>query len=836
MTKNSLISVIKSARPRRALFTTFTLSLSWFEALVLPVLRQAQCQQIDLLVDARQAHKSTDEAASLYAGNAYRIIPVYMPKTTVFHPKIAYLQGWDDADVLTVASANLTASGHGGNLEVIDAISSLMHPGAFGEFAGFLLELTEKHSFSEQNLAALREYALRAQSFDTASEAERTLWLVHTLRESADKQFLVHARNIEAPHRLTVLAPFHSPSGKPVIELANALGVKNLRIGLDPATLIAPFKDASALPTGTTFVTPAMDEEPPRALHAKCFVLEGVSETLVMTGSVNATAQSLSSTENVEVSLVRMLPRPPFEWAKAKPSKFVPCDFNADEMTSRNPALQATWMTDNRLVGRVEPVGEDQSVMLRVIDGDEIVVEVDDIALERGGFVVEMCPPAKTRGALRLTLTGQALEATGWINLELDLTADDEQRNLAKASSRVMSDEFRVEDLDTIFSWLGSLHDRFTNEETPQHNGKKTTATLLAKEKVVESAPQMSYQEWRRSIETVNAPRISRGLTCSSVEAVIRWLNRDLTRPSNETSDGNVSSTTRPKRTLLTTDKDEFKRPDPVADDELKARAEERYQSLLEAIPKGLGLDARFAVTPLLVEISGCAQLKLAMLGSTPFTSGTGLVTPPLQAWLTRFAAFDYGEDNREVLFPFFSVLACCTAYLHPTSSCPALKEALETLRGRSLQLGEIDNAARLAFPSNRLDRVPMKIRPQVLAHAAAIEAAATQSQQLVGFILQTMDVSTRAAPTVPAPYATLFGALWRQRKNPKAAFGVLTRDTQRQACPCCCRTLQSGELSRLRIERAYLCANMICQRPIFYDVDTTVLDLHGLAGRYRKH
>ena len=113
--QKTLLSLIQQAKPRRALFTTYTFSISWFETFVLPALRNCDCEQIDVLVDAREACKSTREATSLHAGNAYRVIPVYMDGTAVFHPKLAYLQGAEH-DQLVVSSANLMLAGYGKNL------------------------------------------------------------------------------------------------------------------------------------------------------------------------------------------------------------------------------------------------------------------------------------------------------------------------------------------------------------------------------------------------------------------------------------------------------------------------------------------------------------------------------------------------------------------------------------------------------------------------------------------------------------------------------------------------------------------------------------------------
>lgn len=233
--QKKLISLIRDAKPRRALFTTFTFSLSWFEALIVPVLRANGCEQIDVLIDAREACKSTDEATALHAGNAYRIIPVYMTGTTVFHPKLVYLEGMQE-DTLVVSSANLTLAGHGKNLEVLDAVGSHKEPGVFAEFAQFLTILTEKHSFSAENLAVLHAYRDQAvrmkKKADPIDEVGRTAWLVHTLVEPAAIQFAEHALRLGAAHTLTVLSPYHAPSGRPVQDLADLIEVTDLRIGL----------------------------------------------------------------------------------------------------------------------------------------------------------------------------------------------------------------------------------------------------------------------------------------------------------------------------------------------------------------------------------------------------------------------------------------------------------------------------------------------------------------------------------------------------------------------------------------------------------------------------
>lgn len=849
---NTLISLIKMARPRRALFTTFTFSLSWFEALVLPVLRQCNCEQIDVLVDARQACKSTDEATSLYAGSAYRIIPVYMNGTTVFHPKLAYLEGWEDLDHLVVSSANLTMSGHGRNLEVIDALSSDNEPAIFGEFGDFLQSLTNKYSLCTENLGVLNGYRSRAISHSaragTIDVAGRRAWLVHTLATPADEQLLAHAKRIGNVYCLTVLSPFHSPSGSPLLKLVEELNVDTLRIGLDASSRIAPFNHEGVFDKSPDYVIAVQEDESLRPLHAKCFELEGSDGTLVMTGSVNATVQSLCTNDNVEVSLIRLLPRSPFKWTKVKPSQFVPCDFNVDAMTARNPALQVTWTVANELIGHIEPAADTKVVTLSVWDGDELAAQVDEVRLENGRFSVNMGQPVKARGALRLIIEGHDLRAEGWINVELDLTGDEDQRSLAKASSRVMANEFRLEDLDTIFGWLLRLQTYIQPREKSKEIDTSRTVPSPRSGTAPPSARGMGYDEWLASAEMPREAKTPLGLTCNSVEAVLRWLNRDVTTECSTTQPAlgdksplekaPVSKESLPvKRMLLATKEAEFTSASSATEEERRQRTEALYQALLDAIPKGLALAAHSPIAPMLVELSGCAQLKHALvLGACGGLGGDHLALV-LQDWLTRFSAFEYGEDNRAVLMPFFSAVACCAVVATPQVSLPALKEALELIAGRSWEPGEIGREASIALRTNRFDRIPEDMKRKALENASTIEAEQTQSQRLVSLIAQFTNPATKKMPNVPPRQQKAFDALWRLRKSKSklGAFGLVRRSTRPTACPCCNSRLLPEDASRLQVDQVYLCTSIHCQRPVFYALDTYALDENGLAGLYRK-
>lgn len=859
--QKKLISLIRDAKPRRALFTTFTFSLSWFEALVVPVLRASGCEQIDVLVDAREACKSTEEASALHAGNAYRIIPVYMAGTTVFHPKLAYLEGAQE-DTLVVSSANLTLAGHGRNLEVLDAVGSRKEPGVFGEFAQFLTTLIEKHSFSAENLAVMHTYRVRAdreqKKAGPIDEVGRKAWLVHTLVEPAAIQFAEHALRLKSAHTLTVLSPYHAPSGKPVQDLAKLIGVTDLRIGLCARRQDkAPFREKNDFTQVPAYVI-ANTDNAMRPLHAKCFELQGDNGVLVMTGSVNATEQSLTSTRNVEVSLVRLLNASPFDWGEVEaPPNFEPCEFNVEELSAKFPALEATWTTGNELIGQVTPADVDQFVTLEVWDGELRLLVLNEVALEGGAFKVKVRNPIDAKGALCLKMHGEQLHASGWINVEVELAADETQRLLAKASARLLADDFEASALATLFGWIEGLAHRIRQRPDNPHVAATPVCNIGT---VAQLAPAVTYAEWKKSLEPYQDLDVPRELARNTFEAVLKWLNRDVAKnaktcidsaanaavpggagspgqphiPETASQSGGRPGTTTPvaqpqaspKLRMLASEKDEFddgSRPNGVDQDEL---AERRYQQLLESIPLALAKDAESRVILLFVELSGCAALKRALLQHELAQVGNQKVENLpvlLDSWLTQFARFAYSSGNREQLLPYFAALACCAAYFYPHAPVSVMKGAITRLAERPVTVQELEAGALSALQTNRFTRVAPSLHAAITSHAAAIVACQTRSEELASLIVLTMDKTHKQMPLVPSELRPVFAAL-RQ-------LGVLglVNDINSPGCPCCHNRMHEDDKVKLRSRQTGLCLN--CKHPLFYGLDRATLAQYGYNG-----
>jgi len=850
--QRTLLSLIQEAKPRRALFTSYTFSIFWFETFLLPALRNCGCEQIDVLVDAREAQKSTEEATSLHAGTAYRVIPVDMQGAAVFHPKLVYMRG-DAYDSLVVSSANLTLAGHGKNLEVLDAVSSKEEPAVFGEFAAFLGALQREHEFSAENGAILTGYRHRAQALrDAAGEIDETArktWLIHTIDQPAADQFAVLADRIRRPETLTVLSPYHSPSGQPVQDLAAAVRAFSVRVGVNAKTLFAPFDEELTVFTEPVEYVVAETENPFRFPHAKCFELEGSNGFLVMTGSVNATSQSLETTMNVEVSLVRFLKKSPFNWEVVEPTAFQPCDFSAVGRMGPSFALQATWTPAQRIVGVLKPAQGEMKVELSVWEGAKCLETIRSVPLDaQGAFNVRMKDYFDTERALRLVLRGDGIEASTWINIEFALTADESERKLIRAANRMRAGDYHLDDITTIFAWLQGLQTKA--QVGAPAGGAVRTGPGTRESADTAARPKITYDEWRKSVEQFGAFARSADVARVSLEAAFRWLNRDLDLlPEDDATEkaepprepGKAERKSAPLSTghrmrLLTTEDDEYDGDDDEGGDDPGAQVEEQsktlFQRLMESLPRALSRDAQSAIVPMMVELAGCAVLKRALAHRTKVEG----VLPPVEplvidAWLQQYSAFAYSAENRERLLPFFCAMACCAAHYHPDSQLQSLKESLERLAGRALAAGENEALARLALGSPRFLRVPVADREAIATSAQVVEMCETLSQQLLALIASILGQAT-PAPMVPREYADVFAALRQKRKDKAAAFGVVR--AKGVECPCCRLAVHTDDLRTLRNTRAFVCKGMYCGRPLFYELDAAQLDRNGLAGRYK--
>jgi hypothetical protein len=106
-----------------SIISTFGVDFDAYEAIALPRLRDAGCNNNILVADARMLVQSMSDDARRPKFAGWRYSVVAAQSTGVFHPKLI-LQLGKTSGRLLVASANTTAAGLAGNLEVVGEVAT----------------------------------------------------------------------------------------------------------------------------------------------------------------------------------------------------------------------------------------------------------------------------------------------------------------------------------------------------------------------------------------------------------------------------------------------------------------------------------------------------------------------------------------------------------------------------------------------------------------------------------------------------------------------------------------------------------------------------------------
>lgn len=420
------IDVLRARPWKRALFTTYALSLSFFETEVLHALTSAGDSDLDeiwIVTDASGYRSSLMERRAVSVGQVYRLVPAALPQG-VFHPKLTYLSG-PEGDLLLVGSGNLTFGGYGRNAEVLEVLTPDAVPTVFLDFAEFLESIPERPDLLLPQQEWIRTFARLAREaaapFETQAPSLNTR-LLHSLRQPVVQQLERRASEVGPVRRLTVLSPFHDPDGKAVLGLASRLGVSQLRVGLppDPSELSTfPFSRKAPKGLRVSAVRPVVSH-PKRPLHAKWIEIEGQRGALTLTGSVNATTKSLCGTDNVEVGVLRHASRAP-AWAEWKT---VPTPEASRVQNFRSAGLgsaavvYATLFSNGWLEGALVHLGDKAGKWDATLShgrGAEATVSIDVAADGSFRFRPRRVEVIASASAIQLTLKRAGVEARGWV-------------------------------------------------------------------------------------------------------------------------------------------------------------------------------------------------------------------------------------------------------------------------------------------------------------------------------------------------------------------------------------------------------------------------------------
>jgi hypothetical protein len=418
--------VIASRRWEQALFTTYSLSLTFFESILLRSLRVSGCRDIWIITDAEGYRSSLMERRSSRVGQEYRLLPVGLP-AGVFHPKCCYLAG-QDGDLLLVGSGNLTFGGYGRNLEVLEILEPASAAAAFEDFARFLeaFQAREDLVIPERSWAGtFAAHARKAARAGTTAPVQRHPRLIHTVsRPAVDQIGEVCAAN-GGGKQLFVLSPFHDLDGDSVRELAEKTGCTDVAVGIsphegDPSPF--PFKKAKAWNKALRAVRPDLPDEA-RGLHAKWIEVTLPAARMTVTGSLNATRPALCSTDNVEVGVLRVEPLPSgyVQWRSvATPEEFVTPKRRPGGM-GQSCLVHASLLGDGSLVGHLLALFDPSGLWVgRLVLTSGEHFELSVTVSSTGEFRTQVAQSERLAFAssLQIELTHGTHFARGWIHMD----------------------------------------------------------------------------------------------------------------------------------------------------------------------------------------------------------------------------------------------------------------------------------------------------------------------------------------------------------------------------------------------------------------------------------
>lgn len=318
---NDAFSFVKELRETgfsASIVTTYNAYLPFYEEVVLRRLVASGCTNNIVLMDARQCAValSQDSTRPCRAGVDYTLVPVWSPGA--FHPKILLRLGKRKGS-LFVGSHNLTVAGFGLNDELTNRFEydAKARKGEIAAFTTVVELLRDFIAASPNEVGAAIDAAVEAVPWLGklhSIDADVTLIGSRTGAPSLWEQ--VRARLPKRVRRALVVAPFFDQGFELVRRIHDDLGGPEVVVGMDPDTAEVNAAKRHDLvrvrfvDVRTRIPSPGKRKETTPYLHAKALVFEGDGETVLVTGSANASGAAFLASgrqRNTECVVVRRL-------------------------------------------------------------------------------------------------------------------------------------------------------------------------------------------------------------------------------------------------------------------------------------------------------------------------------------------------------------------------------------------------------------------------------------------------------------------------------------------------------------------------------------------------
>lgn len=293
---------------RRTAFTTYALSLAFFEAVVLDALVRGGAREATIFADVDGVRAALCEEGARRAGRDYEVEPVKVSRG-VFHPKVTVLTGEDQSHLL-VGSGNLTFGGWGANLEVIEHLHPSFAADAFEDAADFFENVASsnalRHGVTENCGAIADELRTAAATGPTTGNIR----LFHSLNGSISDRLIEAADGLGGATRLVIGSPFWD-RGAALDRLCAGLGLDEAFVHAHRAGVIEGraglnWPISARCRVNAVCVAPLDEGNDRRQLHAKVFEVVCRRGRILLSGSANATSAALGAGNNVEVCVARI--------------------------------------------------------------------------------------------------------------------------------------------------------------------------------------------------------------------------------------------------------------------------------------------------------------------------------------------------------------------------------------------------------------------------------------------------------------------------------------------------------------------------------------------------
>lgn len=419
----SVLDLIGAHEWRRATFTTYSLSASFAEAVIVEALMRQGVSEITVLTDPLGYRMALRERGAVRIGREYVVHPVAV-RNGCFHPKIMILEA-ADAVHATVGSGNMTFGGWSANLECIEHVYADGRATALSDLGRFFTALSDNAGCKHDASDYCRSLGGRLIAAAAGGRDDGQLRIISTFDGPIADRIIGAASDLGGAQSLTIVSPYWER--RAVEALAERLGLDAVAAHVPLSRVPAP--KGMDWPRGSKVVRPveveplATDEVARRGLHAKVFEVGCADGRIVMSGSANATSAGLTlgggRSRNVEVCALRIDAGKPRCWksvARSVPPQ--PTTFLEEDEGDADTGVLTAEHADGGISGKIISRWRSGSATATV-EVNRRPVDLGLVRIEDGRFFVPVelvdHEDLDLEGRVQLLLQGDGEKAEGFV-------------------------------------------------------------------------------------------------------------------------------------------------------------------------------------------------------------------------------------------------------------------------------------------------------------------------------------------------------------------------------------------------------------------------------------